>query len=62
MENIFFSWTAPHEEWILGIEHSPDNIVTDLSTGVEKEFRVITIGLLFFRFDILINKKQVNGN
>jgi hypothetical protein len=55
MENIFFGWTLPNDDWLVGIEYAPENIVTDLETNDETQVAVLSIGLLFFRIDILIN-------
>ena len=54
MENIFFAWTGPNADWLIGIGYEPDNVVTDLQTNEESEVSILTLGFLFFRIDILI--------
>jgi hypothetical protein len=62
MRNIFFSWTFPDDAWLFGIEFAPDNIITDLDSGEETYYSVLSIGLLIFRIEILMNKNEENGD
>lgn len=57
MDNIFFAWTSPRQDWLIGLQNEPDNKVTDGWTGEESTCDIISIGFLFFRIDIVTTTK-----
>jgi len=51
---LYFSWTMPSQEWLLGITYSPTATVENMDTNEVNEFQIFSIGFLLCRIDYFI--------